>query len=264
MEALGKWGTRDRSVDHFLIPYSSTLGTPVQNGTPAPLTHEGDVMLADGIINIRVNENGDDRDAASTATETGGGAPTDAGSSDRNDGAALTNGDVANGHSGSSAHTRNGDDSSAAGVPEANRGGAIPKQSSTPVPPVPPRPKEKHRRSHAPAHQNSVDSRSAGDSATAAAPAATSPSQTPPHTSAGPSNNEASQVADPSASDGSKSGRDTIASTPAVATRASADEEPLPAGWEMRYDQFGRKYYVDHNTKSTTWERPTNAPLPAG
>jgi len=32
--------------------------------------------------------------------------------------------------------------------------------------------------------------------------------------------------------------------------------------WELRYDQFGRRYYVDHNTRSTTWERPE--PLPQG
>lgn len=42
----------------------------------------------------------------------------------------------------------------------------------------------------------------------------------------------------------------------------SAEEEPLPAGWEIRYDSFGRKYYVDHNSRSTTWERPQ--PLPPG
>lgn len=39
-------------------------------------------------------------------------------------------------------------------------------------------------------------------------------------------------------------------------------DEPLPPGWEMRYDTYGRRYYVDHNTRSTSWERPQ--PLPAG
>ncbi|XP_075152455.1 WW domain containing E3 ubiquitin protein ligase suppressor of deltex [Haematobia irritans] len=43
---------------------------------------------------------------------------------------------------------------------------------------------------------------------------------------------------------------------------AQADDEPLPAGWEIRYDQYGRRYYVDHNTRSTYWEKPT--PLPPG
>lgn len=37
---------------------------------------------------------------------------------------------------------------------------------------------------------------------------------------------------------------------------------PLPGGWEIRLDRMGRVYYVDHNTKSTTWERPE--PLPPG
>lgn len=41
-----------------------------------------------------------------------------------------------------------------------------------------------------------------------------------------------------------------------------AEEEALPMGWEVRFDQYGRKYYVDHNTRSTTWERPQ--PLPPG
>lgn len=38
--------------------------------------------------------------------------------------------------------------------------------------------------------------------------------------------------------------------------------EPLPPGWEMRRDNQGRTYYVDHNTRTTTWERPQ--PLPLG
>lgn len=31
----------------------------------------------------------------------------------------------------------------------------------------------------------------------------------------------------------------------------------LPAGWERREDNIGRTYYVDHNTRSTTWNRPS-------
>ena len=30
----------------------------------------------------------------------------------------------------------------------------------------------------------------------------------------------------------------------------------LPPGWERRTDNFGRTYYVDHNTRTTTWKRP--------
>ncbi|KIH62644.1 HECT-domain protein [Ancylostoma duodenale] len=55
--------------------------------------------------------------------------------------------------------------------------------------------------------------------------------------------------------------RDTIAQTQ---QQPSAEDQRLPDGWEMRYDQYGRKYYVDHTTKSTTWERPSTQPLPSG
>ena len=32
---------------------------------------------------------------------------------------------------------------------------------------------------------------------------------------------------------------------------------PLPTGWERRIDPLGRTYYVDHNTRTTTWNRPS-------
>lgn len=31
----------------------------------------------------------------------------------------------------------------------------------------------------------------------------------------------------------------------------------LPAGWERREDHLGRTYYVDHNSRTTSWNRPT-------
>ncbi|MGH0116341.1 UNVERIFIED_CONTAM: hypothetical protein FKN15_003521 [Acipenser sinensis] len=40
-------------------------------------------------------------------------------------------------------------------------------------------------------------------------------------------------------------------------TKTTTWERPLPPGWEMRVDQRGRYYYVDHNTRTTTWQRPT-------
>ncbi|NXP98516.1 WWP1 ligase, partial [Vidua macroura] len=57
-------------------------------------------------------------------------------------------------------------------------------------------------------------------------------------------------------------------STPSVSAEpvrqqpGSASTEPLPPGWEQRKDPHGRTYYVDHNTRTTTWERPQ--PLPPG
>jgi hypothetical protein len=32
---------------------------------------------------------------------------------------------------------------------------------------------------------------------------------------------------------------------------------PLPLGWESRLDTCERVYYVDHNTSSTSWKRPS-------
>ena len=51
--------------------------------------------------------------------------------------------------------------------------------------------------------------------------------------------------------------RPTSSSGP-VAGRVLNDEvgNPLPPGWEMRTDTQGRAYYVDHNTRQTTWHRP--------
>ena len=33
----------------------------------------------------------------------------------------------------------------------------------------------------------------------------------------------------------------------------------LPGGWERREDNLGRTYYVDHNSRQTTWIRPTDS-----
>ncbi|KAG1702350.1 E3 ubiquitin-protein ligase Su(dx) [Nymphon striatum] len=81
---------------------------------------------------------------------------------------------------------------------------------------------------------------------------------TPPVVNVTPSNNNSSET--------------DSSVQPSVATDAPTDaptninnnltEEQLPAGWEMRVDQYGRRYYVDHRNRSTTWERPQ--PLPSG
>ena len=31
---------------------------------------------------------------------------------------------------------------------------------------------------------------------------------------------------------------------------------PLPEGWEVKYTKEGKKFFVDHNTKSTSWTDP--------
>ncbi|KAI9493846.1 hypothetical protein BDB00DRAFT_882925 [Zychaea mexicana] len=44
---------------------------------------------------------------------------------------------------------------------------------------------------------------------------------------------------------------------PASANTNSDDRSDLPPGWERRVDHLGRPYYVDHNTRTTTWKRPS-------
>lgn len=58
------------------------------------------------------------------------------------------------------------------------------------------------------------------------------------------------------------SGVVAAAGSTALPAVGGGTEESLPHGWEMRSDTYGRRYYVDHNTKSTSWERPQA--LPAG
>ena len=42
----------------------------------------------------------------------------------------------------------------------------------------------------------------------------------------------------------------------AMNAAASAASNPLPVGWEERTDDKGRKFYVDHATKTTSWDDP--------
>ncbi|KAK2721195.1 hypothetical protein QYM36_003463, partial [Artemia franciscana] len=45
-----------------------------------------------------------------------------------------------------------------------------------------------------------------------------------------------------------------------VAANEEEERTPLPSGWEERLDNNGRTYYVDHNTRTTQWDRPTLLP----
>lgn len=47
------------------------------------------------------------------------------------------------------------------------------------------------------------------------------------------------------------------------AAAAKDTEEPLPPGWEMQMTEDGRKYYVDHVNKATTWHDPRDESAPA-
>ena len=53
-----------------------------------------------------------------------------------------------------------------------------------------------------------------------------------------------------------------------VATASVAsdiNELPLPPGWSADYTMRGRRYYMDHNTKTTHWSHPLESEgLPTG
>jgi len=45
--------------------------------------------------------------------------------------------------------------------------------------------------------------------------------------------------------------------TPAAITEEEEDDQ-LPPGWEVRQDGSGRTFYINHDTRSTQWSRPTS------
>ncbi|XP_065168737.1 protein salvador homolog 1 [Atheta coriaria] len=59
--------------------------------------------------------------------------------------------------------------------------------------------------------------------------------------------------------------RHSIERTDGLQKPESSEELPLPPGWSVDYTLKGRKYYVDHNTKTTHWSHPLEREgLPTG
>ncbi|XP_053492233.1 NEDD4-like E3 ubiquitin-protein ligase WWP1 isoform X3 [Ictalurus furcatus] len=102
-------------------------------------------------------------------------------------------------------------------------------------------------------HQSAAVSCSTQPSSDAASSSSSAPSQTV--AAAASSSSSAAEAASDTSTvtDGAKPRQQP----PNVST-----SDPLPSGWEQRKDPHGRTYYVDHNTRTTTWERPQ--PLPPG
>ncbi|XP_061820841.1 NEDD4-like E3 ubiquitin-protein ligase WWP1 [Nerophis lumbriciformis] len=98
----------------------------------------------------------------------------------------------------------------------------------------------------------------------ASSPAFTSPAQggTTSATSSSLSSPPAVGDTNVSAASESSSSAATDGAKPRQQVPAGGASDPLPPGWEQRKDPHGRTYYVDHNTRTTTWERPQ--PLPPG
>ncbi|KAM6171807.1 NEDD4-like E3 ubiquitin-protein ligase WWP1 [Erethizon dorsatum] len=98
-------------------------------------------------------------------------------------------------------------------------------------------------------------------------PASSEHSECIPSSSAEPES-EARRILDPDSSNsGTSSAFDKLRQPdgcvePVRQQSGNTNTESLPSGWEQRKDPHGRTYYVDHNTRTTTWERPQ--PLPPG
>ncbi|VDM75656.1 unnamed protein product [Strongylus vulgaris] len=41
---------------------------------------------------------------------------------------------------------------------------------------------------------------------------------------------------------------------------SSANKGPLPPNWEIGYAENGDKYFIDHNSGTTTWDDPRDLP----
>lgn len=124
---------------------------------------------------------------------------------------------------------------------EGRSGGRLPRSSSTS------------------SQQSNASSRAAAPVTTPAAAPATAPAVAPAAVPPASTALNGSVLGPPSGSPQPPAG----SSVDGVPNGAPPDpNEPLPAGWEMRKDAQGRMYYVDHNTRTTTWERPQ--PLPLG
>ncbi|XP_003744931.1 E3 ubiquitin-protein ligase Su(dx) [Galendromus occidentalis] len=95
-------------------------------------------------------------------------------------------------------------------------------------------------------------------------PADAPPPATPGDAPPPPAGAAAASGAASASSNGTRNGNGRERRSRAESRPPPIDDTPeeLPLGWEVRFDQFNRKYYVDHNTRSTTWERPQ--PLPSG
>lgn len=59
--------------------------------------------------------------------------------------------------------------------------------------------------------------------------------------------------------------RQNLETTDSNQTQDHSEELPLPLGWSIDYTLRGRKYYIDHNTKTTHWSHPLEREgLPTG
>ena len=75
--------------------------------------------------------------------------------------------------------------------------------------------------------------------------------------SLGLASNDTSTSSPPDASAASSTAQQTGGEATVASSSNPHESSQLPPGWEMRLDHKGRPYYVDHNSRTTTWQRPT-------
>ncbi|XP_053268770.1 NEDD4-like E3 ubiquitin-protein ligase WWP1 isoform X1 [Pleuronectes platessa] len=113
-----------------------------------------------------------------------------------------------------------------------------------------------------PPDSNAVAASSTETPSTTGATTATTTTATSSSSSPSPALGEANASGAGGGSPSSSATETTDGAKPQQQTPNAGAPDPLPPGWEQRKDPHGRTYYVDHNTRTTTWERPQ--PLPPG
>lgn len=88
------------------------------------------------------------------------------------------------------------------------------------------------------------------------------PTASRPTSSTGPPSSAAPSSAAPVAANAAPAQQSTNANATANSQMRNFNPNvdqygALPPGWERRIDPLGRTYYVDHNTRTTTWNRPS-------
>jgi len=134
--------------------------------------------------------------------------------------------------------------------------------TSTPIRNRPPVPPSNESSTSLNANSNASTGQSATLTSTSPSPTAT-PGSTSSTSSEVTSPSHAPLTATPSTSTSTTTGTmtnpSTVTGNSSTNRNYSTTEDqygPLPTGWERRVDHLGRTYYVDHNTRATTWTRP--------
>lgn len=69
------------------------------------------------------------------------------------------------------------------------------------------------------------------------------------------SNNASNNGSSNSTADGSVATENDASNSASNTAISNMDktEQPLPSGWEVSYTDKGRMFFIDHNSKATTW-----------